>query len=142
VIRWERVGSDVAVVPSGISVVTIDGANEHEAIREWSEPDRPLEWISQSWDPTPAVRMTVADEEVEAALVSMGALVALGVHTASRTDWYVVAGSAHAPAATLLSRSMGLADADEVGAFTDPRRIRLSTIANASSVSHNVTPRG
>ena len=142
VIRWERVGSDVAVVPAGISVVTIDGANEHEAIREWSEPDRPLEWISQSWDPTPAVRMTVADEEVEAALVSMGALVALGVHTASRTDWYVVAGSAHAPAATLLSRSMGLADADEVGAFTDPRRIRLSTIANASSVSHNVTPRG
>ncbi|MCV7281671.1 DEAD/DEAH box helicase family protein [Mycolicibacterium flavescens] len=140
--RWERVGSDVAIVPAGISVVTIDGASEQETITEWRNGDHSLDWVSQCWNPVPAVRMTTDGGGVEAALVSMAGLVALGVHTSDDTAWYVIAASEHAPAATLLARSMGLGDADEVGTFTDPGEIRLSAVANATNAPHTVTPRG
>ncbi|WP_299557860.1 SNF2-related protein [uncultured Mycolicibacterium sp.] len=142
VIRWDRVGSDIAVVPAGISVVTIDGSAERETIAEWQNPDRPVEWVSQSWNPVPTVRKIAVVDDVEAVLVSMGALVALGLHTSTGTDWYVVAASTHAPEATLLSRSMGLPDADALGRFTDPRRIRLSAVENATVTHCDVVPRG
>ncbi|MGY4867316.1 helicase-related protein [Mycolicibacterium elephantis] len=140
--RWERKGSEIAIVATGISLVTIDGTTEQETVAEWREAGHPVDWVSQCWEPVPTIRLTAAAEGVEAAVVSMAGLVALGVHTSDTTDWYVIAASRHAPAATLLSRAMGLGDADEVGTFVDPRRIKLSSIANATKSNLDVTPRG
>lgn len=141
-IRWERVGSDFAVTPAGISELSIDGTTEREAMTEWRDAPQPVAWVSEAWNPAPTVRKVAAAGEVEAVVVSMATLIALGVRADEGTKWYVVAASEHAPAATLLSRWMDLGDTDYVGTFTDPRSIRLSTVSNATAMSHDIAPTG
>ncbi|MBB3747682.1 superfamily II DNA or RNA helicase [Mycolicibacterium sp. BK634] len=140
--RWERSGFDVAIVPSGISQITIDDSDEREAIAEWQQTQMAVPWMADSWNPLPTVWKFAACGDTEAVIASMASLETLGVRGPEGADWYVITASKLAPAASLLSRRMGLGDADEVGVFTDPNRIMLSTVSNATAASLSVTPLG
>jgi superfamily II DNA or RNA helicase len=140
--RWERSGVDVAIIPVGISEITIDDSVEREVIAEWQQNQVSVPWVADSWNPIPTVWKFAACGDTEAVIANMATLEALGVRCPEGVNWYAITASKLAPAASLLSRRMGLGDADEVGVFTDPNRIALSTVSNATAASLSVTPLG
>lgn len=140
--QWERTVRDVLITREGINEVIQEGRAERAFTTRWQEISSNPRWAEDAWNPAPKVRLFSAASGVEAAVVSMASLVALGIRASERVDWYLVTASQHAPAATALSRSMHLGDADEVAVFTDPKRIRLSAISNAAGTSRTVTPYG
>lgn len=142
VLRWERIGREITVTTIGIGVLDIEGTDERESIEEFRQSEMTPQWVVDAWQPTPRAHFISQVPDAEAVLVSMASLVALGIHTSDADDWYIVTASQQAPAATALSRSMHLGDADEVGVFTDPHRIRISGISNAIETSLTVAPRG
>ncbi|TFV61501.1 ATP-dependent helicase [Mycobacterium sp. PS03-16] len=141
-LHWNRVGRDVTVTAEGLRELEIDGTMELESSTAFREGEATPQWVLEAWQPTPQVRLFSQVPGVDVVLVSMASLIALGTRAPTGVDWYVVTASQQAPTATALSRSMNLGDADEVGVFTDPRRIRLSGISNAAGTSLAVTPRG
>ncbi|MBB2989642.1 superfamily II DNA or RNA helicase [Mycolicibacterium iranicum] len=140
--RWERSGFDVAIVPAGISDITIDNANEQETIAEWQDAEQALSWVIDAWHPSPTIHKIARLRNTEAAIVGMAGLAALGVRTGDELAWFAISASEHAPAATLLSRHMGLGDSDEVGVFTDRKAIKLSGVSNATAAEVSVVPHG
>ena len=142
VMRWHRTGHDIAVSDSGLVSRTLEGIAVHETLTAWGEADTAPTWVSEAWQPAPIVRKHAVSDGVEAAIVSMASLVALGVRVDDHSDWYVVSASREAPAATMLARSMGAPDADEVSAFTDPSMVSRSSVSNASNVSLQNRPVG
>lgn len=140
--RWERNGSDVAIVPAGISEITLRDADEQETVTEWQDADQSLSWVVDAWHPAPVVRKIARSGSTEAAIIGMAGLAALGVRSGDEVVWYAITASEHAPAATLLSRNMGLGDTDEVGIFTDRNAIKLSGITNATKSEISVVPYG
>lgn len=141
-LSWHRIGRDVTLEAAGLKEHTIDGSVEQESVAAFRDDQAAPQWVIDSWRPAPAVRMVAQVSGAEAALVSMASLVALGIRTAETVSWYAVVASSSAPAATALARSLQLTDADEVGLFTEPGRIRMSNIVNATATSLTVTPRG
>jgi len=139
-LRWERAGRDLAVTPSGVCVRMIKGPEVRETRVDWADPQTTPCWVSQDWDPVPTVRAQAATEDIEVVVVGMASLLALGVRLHNHADWYVISASPLASAATTLARSMGLGDADNVGVFTDPTQISLSTVTNAAERSLSVRP--
>jgi hypothetical protein len=87
----------------------------------------------------PTVRR-FADSGVQAVIVGMASLFALGVRVRGRSEWYTISASQQAPAATTLARWLSVGDADEVSACTNPKKIRLSAVSNATDVSLSVRP--
>jgi hypothetical protein len=141
-LRWERSGVDIAVTPTGISEVTIDGSDEQETLVEWQESPPTAPWVTDEWNPVPTVGKLATVGYTEVIVARMATLIALGVRSPERTEWFAISASRNAPAATLLSRQMGLGDADEVTIFTDPNKIELSSVSNATAASLRVVPRG
>ncbi|WP_233717032.1 helicase-related protein [Mycolicibacterium vinylchloridicum] len=140
--RWERSGFDIAIIPSGISEITIDDSDEREVISEWQQNQVVVPWVADSWNPIPTVRKFASCGDTEAVIANMATLEALGVRCPDGISWYAITASKLAPAATVLSRQMGLGDADNVGIFTDPHRISMSAVTNAEATSSSVTPVG
>lgn len=142
-VGWERSGFEFAVTSKGILCRHFDGTEEQSAFTAWTWADAPtMRWVSEAWEPAPSIRAHALSSEVEAALVSIASLWALGVRTPQGTRWYRVRASDSAVAATALSRWMGLDDADEVGVFTDPKAVRLSHARNAARVVVATRPAG
>lgn len=141
-VRWDRVGHDVAVVSDGVGIVSIERSGRHESVSPWIDGrvDRP--WVTGAWSPAPAVRAHVSTPTAEAVIVGMASLLALGVRAGEKSDWYVITAYDQAPAATALSRMMGLGDADEVSTYTDPNRVVVSRVTNAVASSMETTPVG
>ncbi|WP_396925835.1 SNF2-related protein [Mycolicibacterium sp.] len=142
IMRWERSGFEVAITPDGISEITIDDSDEHEVTAVWGAAESRPPWVTDAWNPEPTVRRLAIGSDTEAVICSMANLVALGVRRLEDVHWYLISMSEHAPAATLLSRQMGLGDADEVGVYTDPNKVTLSTVSNATAVANHIEPRG
>ncbi|GAY16430.1 SNF2-related protein [Mycobacterium sp. shizuoka-1] len=142
IMRWERSGFEVAVTPDGISEVTIDDSDDREVIAEWGATELMPPWVIDAWNPQPTVRKLAAGSDTEAVIANLANLVALGVRRLEEVHWYLISASEHAPAATLLSRHMDLGDVDEVGVYTDPSKVTLSTISNATATSIHIAPRG
>ena len=140
VLRWHRTGQDIAVSDSGLVSRVLDGSDLREALTAWSDIEVAPTWVSDTWQPVPTVRKYAALNDVEAVVVSIASLMALGVRIDGQTDWYTITPSPEAPSATMLARSMGQLDADEVGAFTDPKIVTRSTVSNATNVSLRVDP--
>lgn len=140
--QWDRVGHDVAITVSGLSDRTIKGSAVEETVIPWAETGAPPAWVTDAWSPAPAVRVYAATDSIEAAVVGMASSLALGVHLNGGSEWYTISSSLQAPAATTLARWLGLGDADEVSAFTDPRDVLLSSVTNAKDVSVNLRPVG
>lgn len=140
--RWERSGTDVAIVPAGISEITLHDATEQETVSEWQDADQSPSWVIDAWNPAPAVRKIARSGGTEAVIAEMANLAALGVRSGDGVEWYMVTASEHAPAATLLSRRMGLGDTDEVGIFTDRNAVKLSETLNATESNVSVVPHG
>ncbi|MDN2495141.1 ATP-dependent helicase [Nocardia nova] len=141
VLAWHRKGRDVAIVAHGICVREIEHSEFSDSITQWSSSDLP-EWVSREWEPNPTVHMYATSGDTAAAVVGIASMLALGVRLGDRETWFKVRASEQAPAATVLSRSMGLGDADTVDAFTDPKDLRLSRVCNATSGSLSVRPVG
>ncbi|BBX27445.1 DEAD/DEAH box helicase [Mycolicibacterium alvei] len=144
-LRWERHGHDVAITPAGILEVTVDGSGAHRQMAAWSRGHHAAlpTWVAEAWQPAPRLYAYAIGQHAEAAIFGLASLRVLGVRRAAQVDWYVIRPSENAAAATALSRSMGLGDADGVSAFTDPAKLRLSTVTNAaSSPTLNVDPVG
>lgn len=142
-IGWEKAGSESAISQNGITERRFEGSTERNSLAQWTQADgAPPEWVSADWMPTPTVRASARTQDVDAALVSIASLRALGVHTSEGTSWYVVTASPNAVAATALSRWIGLADADEVTVFTDPRSVTLSSVTNAVTATVTTKPTG
>lgn len=141
-LRWHCDAIDIAVTDSGLTSRIIDGAAMRENVSAWSAIDWVPTWVSDVWQPVPTVRKHAALDNAEVAIVSIASLIALGVRIDGQTDWYTVRPSPEATAATMLARSMGQVEADEVGAFTDPRTVTRSTVSNATNVSLKVDPMG
>jgi hypothetical protein len=141
-VRWERAGHDLTITPSGMCARTIEGSEAHEIQVDWIGTDATPDWTAEDWGPVPAVRAQAATNDVEAVIVGMASLIALGVRLQNRSHWYVISASPHASAATTLARSMGLSDADNVGTFVDPKTIMLSAVSNATDRSLSVHPMG
>lgn len=144
VLRWERRGHDVAITPVGILEVTQDRTTTHRELANWEQDDTGFPaWVSQAWQPQPRLLSYASGRRAHAAIVEVASLRVLGVRRTEQTDWYVIRASENACAATALSRLMGLGDADCVSAFTDPAKLRLSTVTNAAvSPSLKVDPVG
>ena len=129
------------ITPSGLRIRTIEGSKARETQIDWVD-NRTPDWITEDWDPSPVVRAQAVTNDVEAVIVGMASLLALGIRLNNRSYWYVISASPQAGAATTLARSMGLGDADNVGFFTDPKQITLSTVSNATDKSLSVTQWG
>lgn len=142
IMRWQRSGRDAVIVPGGVCEITIEDAVERESLTNWRDTNDTPSWVIEAWNPSPAVRMFANVPDVEAVIATMATAVTLGVRTADQTDWYIITASENACAATLLARQLNLGDADEVGAYTDPSKLRLSVVSNAASSSVSVTLRG
>ena len=140
VLRWHRTGQDIAVSDSGLVSRVLDGSDLTESLTAWSDIEVAPTWVSDTWEPVPTVRKYAALNDVEAVVVSIASLLALGVRIDGQTDWYTITPSPEAPAATMLARSMGQFEADAVGAFTDPKVVTRSTVSNATNVSLRVHP--
>jgi hypothetical protein len=140
VMRWHRAGHDTAVTDSGLVSRTLEGIAVHETVGAWSKPETAPTWVSEAWQPAPTVGRHAVADGVEAVTVSMASLIALGVRVDDHSDWYVVSASSEAPAATMLARSIGAPDADEVSAFTDPTVVSRSSVSNATNVSLQIHP--
>jgi hypothetical protein len=138
--RWANVGHDLAVVGTGITHRVIEGPAVHEDVIPWSETTVTPTWVTESWNPVPVIRATASFEAMEAVIVSMASLLALGIRSDGQSAWFSIVPSPRAPAATMLARSAGLRDADEVGVFTDPTKIVRSSILNADDVALTVEP--
>ena len=142
-LRWDRFGSELALTASGLSERTFTGPTEHNSSVAWTVCDgESLNWVNHDWTPAPHVVAHATLGGAEAVIVAMASMRAIGVRCADRTDWYVIAASPNAAAATALARSMGLNDADQVGEFTDPQKVRLSSVTNAAEVSTDIRPLG
>ncbi|BCI91238.1 hypothetical protein NIIDMKKI_64440 [Mycobacterium kansasii] len=139
-LRWHRVGHDVLLVDSGILTRRFDGSSLHEKLTRWASTGATPPWVTQAWQPAPTVYRYAVSDIVEVVIVGMASLRALGVRADDRPEWYAISGSQQAPAATMLGRWMGIGDADEVSAFTDPNRISLSSVSNAMHISRRVRP--
>jgi hypothetical protein len=142
IIRWERFGHDQAITADGISELTLTPSGNSESLAPWIEAVDVPPWVVDAWDPAPSVHVYAKVRETEAVIVELASLLALGVRTAHRSEWYAINASDNAPAATMLSRWMGLGDADEVSVFTDPRKLRLSHVMNAGQSTLHVEPLG
>lgn len=142
VVRWDRCGHDLAITRDGISELTFTPSGDSESLTPWIQATEVPQWVVDTWDPTPSVHVYSKVHDTEAVIVELAALLALGVHTAGSSSWYVINPSDNAPAATMLSRWMGLTDADEVSVFTDPRRLRLSDVTNVAQSEVNIEPLG
>ncbi|AHH17046.1 Superfamily II DNA/RNA helicases, SNF2 family [Nocardia nova SH22a] len=141
VMAWHRKGRDVAVVADGVCVREIEDSEFDDSIARWSSSDLP-EWVSREWEPDPTVHMYATSGNVAAAVVGIASMLALGVRLGEQAAWFTLRTSTRAPAATILSRSMGLGDTDIVDAFTDPNHLRLSTVHNATDGSLSIRPIG
>jgi superfamily II DNA or RNA helicase len=141
-IWWHRFGDDVAITADGIIERTIDGSTVGETVTAWTQHDTAPTWVTDAWNPPPAVPAFAVADTAEAAVVSIASLVALGVRVGGQSTWYTISPSPQAAAVTALARWMGVGDADEVGAFTDPTKVRLSTVTNATSFRRSVRPVG
>lgn len=139
---WHRRGRDVSITAKGIKDVTLNGDVEQISDFPWTETSPSLQWVSDAWSPEPAVRAYAAGRDVEAAIVGMASMLALGIRTAERTEWFVVNASENAAAATILSRLTSRGDADDVTIFTDPSLLKLSTIVNKLGSSLDIRPIG
>lgn len=142
VMRWHHHGHDTAVTASGISHRTFDGATITATVIPWTAVNTTPTWMVEAWEPIPATRLHAAHGSVEAVIVGMASMLALGVHTPEETQWYSISSSPDASAATALARSMGVGDADEVRAFVDPGKIIYSSVLNATYISRNMSPVG
>ncbi|MGB5796479.1 MAG: SNF2-related protein [Mycolicibacter algericus] len=141
-LRWHRVGHDLVITASGMSTRIFEGPSTTEESIAWAGIDTALRWVTEDWSPTPAIGGYVKSGSTEAVIVGMASLAALGIRTDHGTDWYSISESPAAVAATALARSMGLDDADQVTAFTDPAKVVLSTVLNASDSTVSVQPLG
>ncbi|MGH3633664.1 MAG: hypothetical protein ACRDTS_06145 [Mycobacterium sp.] len=140
--RWHRVGHDVAISDSGIFTRTLAGTAVRENVTTWRETETTPSWVIDTWNPAPAVRRLATSDSVEAVIVGMASFLGLGVRVAGRSEWYVISASPQAVAATMLARWLGVGDAGEVSAFTDPKGITFSSVSNATDVSVRVRPWG
>ncbi len=141
-LRWHRVGRDLAITADGICHRTVDGSQVSVSVAPWLESNAAPRWLMDEWDPVPSVRLYAHCEGVEAIIVGMASLLALGVRMADRSAWYTITASEKAAMATTLARILGLGDADDVGAFTEPNKVTLSSVSNAADYSVNVSPLG
>jgi superfamily II DNA or RNA helicase len=140
-LQWYRTGRDTSITDGGILSRTLDGTALREALTPWSGISTAPAWVTGAWDPEPTVSRFAASGAVQAVMVSMATLVALGVRVDNRSEWYEIVASQQAPAATKLARAFGMGDVDDVGACTDPKKIRLSSVSNATNTSLRVHPR-
>ena len=138
--RWVGTGHDLSIVGAGITQRMIDGNEVRDHLIPWLESDVTPTWVSQAWNPVPVVRATASFESLEAVIVGMASLMALGIRSNGQSAWYSVVPSPHAPAATMLARSAGIRDADEVSTFTNPANIVRSSVLNAADVTLTVDP--
>ncbi|MCV7261134.1 helicase-related protein [Mycobacterium shimoidei] len=141
-IRWHRVRRDVAVCGSGILTRILDGTAVHETMSAWHDAGTAPSWVTEAWAPVPTVLKYAASGSVEVVIVAMASLLALGVRIDNRSEWYGISGSPEAAVATTLSRWMGIGDTDEVATWTDPNKITLSAVTNATNISRKVHPLG
>jgi superfamily II DNA or RNA helicase len=138
-LRWRRVGYDVYLTGSGLTQREHGGRVLAESHLTWSG-DVDLPWVAEDWLPLPAIRASASVGSVNAVVVSMASLLAVGIRHDGKTKWYSVVSSPNAPAATTLARAAGLSDADEVSAYTDPAKIHRSTVLNATDAALTVDP--
>ncbi len=143
-VTWDRRGHDVAITSAGIVEVTLEESEAHRQVAAWRGDDPSLPpWVTSAWQPQPRSCAMASGQHAQAAIVELASLRVLGVRRAEHLDWYVIRPSENAAAATALSRSMGLGDADVVSVFTHPERLRLSTVTNAASTpTLNIRPIG
>jgi hypothetical protein len=138
--RWDRVGHDVAITASGITERTLEGSTVSEKAFDWTEAHTVPGWIAGTWKPVPKVHAYASSDTAAAVIVGMASLLALGVWTCDGAEWYCISSSPQAAVATTLARFMGVADADNVSACTDPNKVRRSSVLNAIEVSFGVRP--
>lgn len=140
--RWHRMGRDVAVSDVGLIARTLNGTAVDESVTAWDGADITPAWVAEAWEPVPTLRAHAATNSVEAVIVEIASLLALGIRVDDQSEWYAISISQQAPAATALARWMRVSDADDVSVFTDPAKIIRSSISNATDVSVRVHPLG
>ncbi|BBY73599.1 hypothetical protein MPRF_04980 [Mycolicibacterium parafortuitum] len=144
-ISWKRFGYTIGVSTQGLCRTIVEHSVAQESTAEWASTTAMPQWIRDDWEPLPAVRalaISYGTPMAEAAIVELASLTALGIRIGDQATWYAISGSESAPAATALSRWLGLGDADAVSVFTDPHQVRLSTVTNAVQSSVTVDPIG
>lgn len=144
-IFWERFGYDICISSQGLCRTTIERSVAEDTTAGWVAATATPQWVSDDWEPVPAVRAYASSNgapTAEAAVVQLASITALGVRIAGQTSWYAINRSENAATATALSRWLGLGDADTVSVFTDPRQVRLSSVTNAVRSSVTVNPIG
>jgi hypothetical protein len=142
-VRWIPAFRDIVLTDHGIETRTLLGDEVSDSTASWIESSGALDWVTEAWSPVPNVLLYARSSEAEAAVVGLGLLRAMGVKTASAIRWFEIVRSDEAPAATTLARWLGLGDADQLGAATEPSAIRLSRVSNATTGSEfEVQPLG
>ncbi|MCV7421376.1 DEAD/DEAH box helicase family protein [Mycobacterium yunnanensis] len=142
VMRWTAVGRRTAVIGDGLVDQRYDGSTVVNSVVPWSDHAIGPGWFADSWNPAPTIRASAVCEPAHAVIGVMASMLVLGVRVGQDAKWFSIANSPQTPGATALARSMGLPDADEIVAFTDPRKITRSTVLNATNVALNVIPAG
>jgi superfamily II DNA or RNA helicase len=142
VLQWTSQGQVCEVIDEGLLVRRFDGAEISAELHRWSTAASTPHWVSDAWNPEPALRGHVEVDYVEVVVVALASLLSLGVRIDGNATWYTINPSMQAPAATMLARSMGLEDADSIPVFTNPARIVRSKILNATIVDLHAEPVG
>ncbi len=138
---WASEGNACHIVEAGLLVRSFEDDRTWDEIHSWSIPDTLPQWASDAWDPQPAPLAHASFSSTEVIVVKIASLVAVGVRVRHRTAWFTITASPLAPAATLLARSLAIADtADEISAFTDPSKIVRSDVSNAINVQTSTEP--
>lgn len=141
-LHWNHSGRDILATAAGLISRKASGTSLAENLVEWSIPDSPPAWAVATWNPDPTIRGYAAVDGVEVVVVGLASLIAAGIRESRDTDWYTIAASPNALAATMLARSMKLPDADEVSTCTHPTNIVRSTVTNAVHATFTLEPVG
>lgn len=141
-IRWNRVGQDVIITPSGMIYRTIGRSDSGDSISPWVAEPTDWAWIGQGWNPTPTVHAHAITDAAEAVIAGLASLLVLGIRIDGQTQWHTIVESPLAVWASSLSRLLGVEDANEVSGFVDPNQIIYSSVLNAVEVERKVQPVG
>jgi hypothetical protein len=91
--RWHRVGHDVALSEVGLITRTLNGTAADETVTAWASAGAMRTWVADAWEPVPKIRMDAATNAVEAVIVEIASLLALGTRADDQSEWYAISDS-------------------------------------------------
>src|SRR6185312_11051280 len=87
-LRWQAAGSETALIATGIIIRTFrDDTVEHTHVPWADVPETIPSWVAADWNPAPRIRAYTSGDGVEAAVIGLASLLAVGVRIGEESRW-------------------------------------------------------